>query len=66
MDYRRELSRKEQLATLGAGVAAGVAGAYLARVLLQRTPLHLAADAPPGGVPDVAATVRAERRGSAS
>lgn len=66
MDYRRELSRKEQLATMGAGVAAAFAGAYLARILMQRTPLPGTAPTPPGGALDTAAAVRAERQGSAS
>ncbi|MEW5928442.1 MAG: hypothetical protein AB1941_13320 [Gemmatimonadota bacterium] len=43
-DYRRKLSLKEQLPAVGAGVGAGVAigGAvfYLARLMLQRTPLR--------------------------
>lgn len=43
-DYRRKLSLAEQLPAVGAGVGAGVAvGAtvfYLARLLLQRTPLR--------------------------
>jgi hypothetical protein len=37
--YRRSLSVPDLLPAIGAGVAVGVAVFYLARVLLQRTPL---------------------------
>ena len=37
--YRRPLSLMESLPAIGAGVAAGLAGFYLARLYLQRTPL---------------------------
>jgi hypothetical protein len=37
--YRRELSLRELLPAVGVGVAAGVVGFYVARLLLQRTPL---------------------------
>lgn len=56
MDYRRPLTRKERLMSLGAGLAAAAAGTYLARILLQREPLKAAAPAPPGGAPDVASS----------
>lgn len=43
-DYRRRLTLQEQLPAVGAGVGAGIAvGAavfYLARLMLQRTPLR--------------------------
>ena len=39
-DYRRELSREETLAAIGAGAVVGVAAAYLARLVLQRTPVR--------------------------
>ena len=46
--YRRELTRRELLPAIGAGVAAGVAVgasvAYLAQIWLRRTPLRR----PPG------------------
>jgi len=53
-DYRRKLSLREQLPAIGAGVGAGVAigGAvfYLARLMLQRTPLRATPAAhPPAG-----------------
>lgn len=37
--YRRPLSLTESLPAIGAGVAVGIAGFYLARLYLQRTPL---------------------------
>lgn len=37
--YRRPLGLSESLPAIGAGVAAGVVGFYLARLFLQRTPL---------------------------
>ena len=55
-DYRRRLTPREQLPALGAGVGAGVAIGlsvfYLARLMLQRTPLRgtpAAHPAAPGG-----------------
>ena len=43
-DYRRRLSLREQLPAVGAGVGAGFAVGlgvfYLARLMLQRTPLR--------------------------
>ena len=44
MDFRRKLSRGEKLAALGVGVGAGLGvaavGFYLARLVLQRTPVR--------------------------
>ncbi len=37
--YRRDLNARETLTVAGIAVAAGVAAFYLARLLLQRTPL---------------------------
>lgn len=37
--YRRDLSITEMIPAIGAGVAVGVAAFYVARLLLQRTPL---------------------------
>ena len=37
--YRRDLSLTEMLPALGAGVVVGAAAFYVARILLQRTPL---------------------------
>jgi hypothetical protein len=37
--YRRSLSVRELLPVIGAGVAAGVAAFYLARLYRERTPL---------------------------
>jgi len=37
--YRRGLDSRELLPAIGIGVAAGFAAFYLARLLLQRTPL---------------------------
>lgn len=52
-DYRRKLSLKEQLPAVGAGVGAGIAiGAsvfYLARLMMQRTPLRATPAANPPG-----------------
>ena len=39
-DYRRPLNGRELLPALGIGVAAGVVAFYLARIMLQRTPLQ--------------------------
>jgi hypothetical protein len=54
-DYRRRLSRADELKAAGAalGAAAGVAVVawYLARILLQRTPVLPAADEPEGPPP---------------
>jgi len=36
--YRRRLSRAELLPAIAIGIAAGLAGFYLAKVLTQRTP----------------------------
>ena len=36
--YRRDLSLRELLPAVGVGMAAGVVGFYIARLLLQRTP----------------------------
>lgn len=52
-DYRRDLSRQEELrvlglaggAALGVGAAVGVVAWYLARVLAQRVPLKESAPA---------------------
>jgi hypothetical protein len=38
-DYRRELTLKELLPAVGAALGAGIAVFYLARTMLQRTPL---------------------------
>ena len=39
--YRRPLGLTESLPAIGAGLAAGLAGFYIARLLRQRTPLAL-------------------------
>jgi hypothetical protein len=44
--YRRRLSLAESLPAIGAGVAVGLAGFYLARLFLQRTPLARQAEIP--------------------
>ena len=53
-DYRRKLSLKEQLPLVGAGVGAGVAIGvsvfYLARLMMQRTPLRATPAANPAAV----------------
>lgn len=41
--YRRKLTFREQLPALAAGVVAGLATFYVVRLLLQRTPLDVAA-----------------------
>jgi len=51
--YRRELSLRELLPALGAGVAAGLLGFYIARIYLQRTPLEREATVPALGERDV-------------
>lgn len=47
--YRRPLGGRDLLPAVGAAVGLGLVGFYLARVLLQRTPL----DPPAGGAPPV-------------
>lgn len=37
--YRRSLTSRELLPAVGAGIVAGLAGYYVARLFLQRTPL---------------------------
>ena len=37
--YRRSLSARDLLPAIGAGIAAGLAGFYVARLFLERTPL---------------------------
>jgi hypothetical protein len=37
--YRRSLSARDLVPAIGAGVAAGALGFYLARILLQRAPV---------------------------
>jgi hypothetical protein len=37
--FRRSLSGRELLPAIGAGIAAGLAGFYVARLFLERTPL---------------------------
>ena len=37
--YRRDLQRPELLSAVGVGVGVGVAAFYVARLLMQRTPL---------------------------
>jgi hypothetical protein len=37
--YRRQLERPELLSAVGVGIGVGVAAFYVARVLMQRTPL---------------------------
>ena len=44
--YRRELTLREQLPAIGVAVGAGLAAYYVARLLLQRTPLVPARDIP--------------------
>jgi hypothetical protein len=39
--YRRELELAEMLPAIGAGIVTGIAAFYVARLLLQRTPLAL-------------------------
>ncbi len=65
-DYRRKLSRDDEIkaagAAAGAAVAVGAVVLYLARVMLQRTPLRglSQVEAPPETTP--AALPRAPRR----
>ena len=40
--YRRQLSAAELLPAIGAAIGAGLLGFYVARVLLERTPLEAA------------------------
>ena len=39
--YRRDLAARELLPAVGVGVAVGLAAFYVARVLLERTPLDV-------------------------
>lgn len=59
MDYRRELSLKETLPAVGAGVGAGLAVFYLARLMLQRTPLVKRRELVPGAAGHPLATAEA-------
>ncbi|HET6763117.1 MAG TPA: hypothetical protein VFH27_05575 [Longimicrobiaceae bacterium] len=47
-DYRRRLTLKEQLPAAGAAVGAAVGVFYLARLLMQRTPLRPSRELVPG------------------
>jgi hypothetical protein len=38
-DYRRSLSARELLPAIGVGVAAGALAFYIARIMMQRTPV---------------------------
>ena len=44
--YRRELSLRELLPAVGVGVGVGLAAFYVARLVLQRTPLRVDRTAP--------------------
>ena len=44
--YRRELSLRELLPAVGVGVGVGLAAFYVARIVLQRTPLRVDRSAP--------------------
>lgn len=44
--YRRALSLRELLPAVGVGVGVGLAAFYVARVLLERTPLRVDRTAP--------------------
>lgn len=44
--YRRKLSLREQLPAIGVAVGAGLAAFYVARLLVQRTPLVAVRDIP--------------------
>lgn len=43
--YRRSLTGRELLPAVGVGVGVGLAAFYVARLLLQRTPLDIAGSA---------------------
>lgn len=45
--YRRELSLRELLPAVGVGLGVGLAAFYVARLVLQRTPLLVDRSAPP-------------------
>jgi hypothetical protein len=49
--YRRPLAARELLPAVGVGVGVGLAAFYIARVLLQRTPLVPRGGAAPGETP---------------
>ncbi len=44
--YRRQLTLGEQLPAIGVAIGAGIAAFYVARLLIQRTPLVPARDIP--------------------
>ena len=44
--YRRQLTLRDQLPAIGVAVGAGLAAFYVARLLIQRTPLVRARDIP--------------------
>ncbi|HUF28110.1 MAG TPA: hypothetical protein VMM18_14135 [Gemmatimonadaceae bacterium] len=44
--YRRSLGARESLPAVGVGIVVGLAGFYLARLLIQRTPLVRQRDIP--------------------
>ncbi|MDB4951158.1 MAG: hypothetical protein JWM27_3807 [Gemmatimonadetes bacterium] len=51
-DYRRKLTLKETLPALGAAVGAAAGVFYLARIVMQRTPLVPSREIVPGsGIP---------------
>lgn len=66
-DYRRRLTLKEQLPAVGAAVGAAAAVFYLARLLLQRTPLlarpETAPEPDPASLPRPAVPARRRARG---
>lgn len=56
--YRRTLSARELLPAVGAGVAVGVAAFYLAKLVLEKTPLRLSDESAPRRQPPRAAPGR--------
>ena len=57
--YRRRLSRWDLLPAIGIGIGAGLAAFYVARLLLQRTPLAAPARARAVGKKTIVPDVRA-------